>query len=522
MKLMFFPVTMIEEFPHVLLYLNFTRKKDRYFLSPYDVEVSSHGSQRTVCNIIHSSDFLCALLDIDRPAMLKQIAATNKNPPLTAGSMTTDSASPTPIDENLTRRAFSCSSSSTTPTTTPHTDPLLSLIEQRLDFKHRCLFYSTGPTSDLCVCALDVDYNSSVLCNTIGYPNLLVNDETNVDKSSSSYIDGEIPTKSSIKIRHQQRQYVHQWICIRDIIDGLITCNHILKGKSIHDILSKMNGWIKTRHESKTNVEGKSTRADVPLFDVTHPKLFKARARQLIWDLMEMKNEVRHPRPSHGRIPNFRYCEVAAENVIGLECFKRARVIKINPSVAQEPVRYFTLAYNKVLLTPTASLDSALFYKLDPKFLRRHQLENAATKNGAAELGTVIQLQALKQIHVDLIIIPSVVVNPITGARIGKGKGYADLEYAIMSQMGCVTNKTVVITTCHESQLINDIPNDVMEEHDLPVDIIVTPKRYIYTKRVFPRPTRIIWNQIDSDMMMNIPVLKELKRLEEQNLIKHS
>ena len=147
-------------------------------------------------------------------------------------------------------------------------------------------------------------------------------------------------------------------------------------------------------------------------------------------------------------------------------------------------------------------------------------MECAATRNGAAELGTVIQLQALKQIHVDVIIIPSVVVNPITGARIGKGKGYADLEYAMMSQMGCVTNKTVVITTCHESQLINDIPNHIMEEHDLPVDIIVTPKRYIYTKRLFPRPTRIYWEKLEPDMMISIPVLKELKRLEEQNIIK--
>lgn len=143
MKLMFFPVTMIEEFPHVLLYLNFTRKKDRYFLSPYDVEVSSHGSQRTVCNIIHSSDFLCGLIDIDRPAILKEIAAANKSS--TTGSITTENNSPTIVDENPTRRALSCSS-----TTTNANDPLLSLIEQRLDFKHRCLFYSTGPTSDLC------------------------------------------------------------------------------------------------------------------------------------------------------------------------------------------------------------------------------------------------------------------------------------------------------------------------------------------------------------------------------------
>jgi 5-formyltetrahydrofolate cyclo-ligase len=225
------------------------------------------------------------------------------------------------------------------------------------------------------------------------------------------------------------------------------------------------------------------------------------------------RNEVRFPRPSHGRIPNFRLCELAAENVTTLNCFKRARVIKINPSLAQEPLRYLTLAYNKILLTPTPALESVLFYKLDPKYLRRNQLEWASTKAGAAELGNAIQLTALKQIHVDLVVVASVAVNPITGARIGKGKGYADLEYGIMSQMGCVTNKTIVLTTCHESQLVNDLPNDIMEEHDLPVDIIVTPKRYIYTNCLFRRPDRVYWNKINADMVLNIPVLQELKQL---------
>lgn len=120
----------------------------------------------------------------------------------------------------------------------------------------------------------------------------------------------------------------------------------------------------------------------------------------------------------------------------------------------------------------------------------------------------------------DLIVVASVVVDPITGARIGKGKGYADLEYAIMSQMGCVSSKTVVMTTCHESQLVNDIPNYIMEAHDLPVDIIVTPKRYIYTKRSFERPTRVDWDRLDPDMLISIPVLQEFKRLEEQNVIR--
>ena len=145
MKLMFFPVTMIEEFPHVLLHYNFTRKKDRYFLSPYEVEISTHGSQRTVCDVIRSSDFLCGLLGIDRPTVLKEIASNASTVVTIAGSTTADRSPSPDHDERAGRRALSCSSAQGNAN-----DPLLAMIEQRLDFKHRCMFYSTGPTSDLC------------------------------------------------------------------------------------------------------------------------------------------------------------------------------------------------------------------------------------------------------------------------------------------------------------------------------------------------------------------------------------
>jgi len=39
------------------------------------------------------------------------------------------------------------------------------------------------------------------------------------------------------------------------------------------------------------------------------------------------------------------------------------------------------------------------------------------------------------------------------GLRIGKGEGFADLEWAMMSSMGAVNPDTVVITTVHESQV---------------------------------------------------------------------
>jgi hypothetical protein len=134
---------MIEEFPHVLIYYSFSRKKDRYFLSPYEVEISTHGSQRTVCDIIRSSDFLCGLLDIDRPTIIKQMSSNI----VSTGSTTTDTSPSPNNEEKSSRRALSCTSS---PANTNANDPLLAMIEQRLDFKHRCMFYSTGPTSDLC------------------------------------------------------------------------------------------------------------------------------------------------------------------------------------------------------------------------------------------------------------------------------------------------------------------------------------------------------------------------------------
>ncbi len=135
------------------------------------------------------------------------------------------------------------------------------------------------------VCALDVDYNSSILCNDIGYSNVITYDESVVQNTSNDEDNSKrTPTKYAHKMRHQHRQYVHQWICIRDIVDGLITCNHTLKSKSIMEILSKMDVWITQRNEPKT-IQLKPTKSD----SSTNVKLFKARTRQLVWDLMEMK-----------------------------------------------------------------------------------------------------------------------------------------------------------------------------------------------------------------------------------------
>ena len=54
------------------------------------------------------------------------------------------------------------------------------------------------------------------------------------------------------------------------------------------------------------------------------------------------------------------------------------------------------------------------------------------------------------------------------GYRLGKGGGYADLEYAMMRNLGFIDENTPVITTVHDCQIV-DIPDELMEDHDFDV-----------------------------------------------------
>ena len=63
-----------------------------------------------------------------------------------------------------------------------------------------------------------------------------------------------------------------------------------------------------------------------------------------------------------------------------------------------------------------------------------------------------------------------------TGYRLGKGEGYADMEYAMMFAMGAVSQETVVVTTVHDCQVV-DIPEEVIDEHDLMVSLMPSHKQ---------------------------------------------
>lgn len=232
--------------------------------------------------------------------------------------------------------------------------------------------------------------------------------------------------------------------------------------------------------------------------------------RKRIWDLMESSGVAANPRPVHHRIPNFVGAERTAAQVTSLPEFHSARWIKINPDSPQKPVRSASLRAGKMLLVPQPRLRTGFFSILNPSSIARTDYDFAATQQGVVQFGEPVELEA--KIKVDMVIVGSVAVNPANGARIGKGEGFAELEYGMLRWMGAVDDETPVVTCIHDCQLVDDIPSEKMLCHDVPVDIICTPTKIIRVERVLPKPTGIYWDKLSPQKLASIKVLQTLKR----------
>lgn len=230
----------------------------------------------------------------------------------------------------------------------------------------------------------------------------------------------------------------------------------------------------------------------------------KAEVREMIWRVMEVRGIARFP-GTKGRIPNFVGAERAALHLQSLRAWNRARVVKINPDAPQLPVRRMALREGKVVYMAVPRL-SALecFLELDPARLGNRALQAASIK-GAERLGRPITLDEVPAL--DLIVCGSVAVNG-KGARIGKGGGFADLEYALLAQSGKVSGQTPIVTTVHAVQMVPQALE--MLPHDIPVDVVVTPEGPMQLTPVFPRPRGIHREALTDEKIAQVPVLRRL------------
>ncbi|XP_031197471.1 methenyltetrahydrofolate synthase domain-containing protein isoform X3 [Mastomys coucha] len=228
---------------------------------------------------------------------------------------------------------------------------------------------------------------------------------------------------------------------------------------------------------------------------------------------MESHDIADFPRPVHHRIPNFKGSYLAGQSIRDLEVFAGTQEVKVDPDKPLEGVRLLALQSKKTLLVPTPRLRTGLFNKIiPPPGATKDTLRKCATSQGVRNFSVPVGLDS--NVLVDLVVVGCVAVSE-KGWRIGKGEGYADLEYAMMVSMGAVHEGTPVVTIVHDCQVV-DIPEALLEDHDLTVDYILTPTRVITTGCARPKPTGIIWSKVSCEMLTKIPVLRSLREREKR------
>jgi 5-formyltetrahydrofolate cyclo-ligase len=224
--------------------------------------------------------------------------------------------------------------------------------------------------------------------------------------------------------------------------------------------------------------------------------------RKEIWALLQAKQVARFP-GADGRIPNFIGAEACARLIVATALWKKAKVLKVNPDSPQRAIRNSALAEGKIIYMAVPRLRANKpFIELDPKKLKCSPYAASSIK-GASQFGRPVALDKLKGI--DLIICGSVAVNQ-QGARVGKGGGYSDLEFALLTEAKKIGPNTAIVTSVHPLQIVDDdIP---MTEHDIPLTTIVTPQKIINITPNFTRPKGIYWEVLPEKKIDAIPVLR--------------
>ncbi|KAL0860946.1 hypothetical protein ABMA27_009478 [Loxostege sticticalis] len=254
-----------------------------------------------------------------------------------------------------------------------------------------------------------------------------------------------------------------------------------------------------------TNLE--TTKKPVP------EEVTKQSFRLKVWRHLESNGLAMFPRPVYNRIPNFKGAPEAAAKLAELDVFKNANTVKVNPDKPQEPVRVICLEQQKTLYVPVPRLQTGFLNRLElPEGeTGSAAIRKAVSRNGMETYGKPIGIE--DSVSLDLVVMGSVAVSK-EGYRIGKGRGYGDLEFGLMMHMKAIKPNTLVATTVHDSQVFDTLPAELFGPHDVPIDIIVTPTQVIETQRMSQRPAGILWHLLSNRRVQLMPILGQLREIE--------
>lgn len=194
----------------------------------------------------------------------------------------------------------------------------------------------------------------------------------------------------------------------------------------------------------------------------------KEKLREEVWNFLYVKG-LTDGKINFGRIPKFKGALKAAMLLKNTSEWENSRVIFSSPDSTQTKVREYALRDGKALIMASPKLKKGYLY-IDPEDASGKEIR-ASTIRGAFKIA--------KPVHdfpkVDLVVEGSVAVD-LSGGRLGKGGGYGDQEIEHLLNEDAITERTPIVTTVHEAQIVEKVP---LEPHDKKITLIATPERVI-------------------------------------------
>jgi 5-formyltetrahydrofolate cyclo-ligase len=205
-------------------------------------------------------------------------------------------------------------------------------------------------------------------------------------------------------------------------------------------------------------------------------------------------------------IPDFVGSDDAAVRVRELDAYRRGGLLFITPDNSTEALRRQVVLDRRPFIMTTYGIGRG-FLHLDPSTIDPADARYAATLDGMDRYATPVTLAEIRRMPpIDLLVTGGSAVST-NGVRFGKGHGYFDLEWAMLSEVGAAGAASEVADVVHECQVVDDVL--VGDAHDVPVDWIITPSetRAVDVDRA---PGHVFWELLDGSPLRDIPPIQEL------------
>ena len=212
-------------------------------------------------------------------------------------------------------------------------------------------------------------------------------------------------------------------------------------------------------------------------------------------------------------IPDFDGSEACADRVLALDAMTALgeRRIFIAPDNCLEHLRARLLSEGIPFVMTTYGIGRG-FQVIDPADVPPAAVQAAATLDGFDRFARPISLAELREGAAFGVCVTGGSAVSRNGVRFGKGHGYFDMEFAILSDLGLASSLTNVVDVVHDCQYVDD--ELTPEEHDVTVDVIVTPTRTLPVIADPRLPARVRWELVPGTEFETLDVLAELAEIQ--------